>query len=151
MRNNEDQKEKNIKTVLAILKDEVDGNIHAALEKMTGDYSMTWMYRSRDTLFPTTKLVKEEMKDAYHIRGRKYEIKNIAAGDSVVMVELVESYPNERIGGRYQTPLVLVLEMENGKIKTGRHYCDPQISHEILTQGELDRAYRTTATQQVID
>ncbi len=105
----------NIELVLGILKDEVWGDISAALQKMSDDYSMTWMYKGKLEIFPESKKdLKEELQEVYPIKGRRYEIKNIAEGENVVMVELVESYPNSENGGLHQTPLVLVLEMEEG-------------------------------------
>ena len=35
---------KDIKTVLDILQDEVDGDVSAALKKITKDHTTTWMY-----------------------------------------------------------------------------------------------------------
>src|SRR3989339_2065472 len=135
---------KNTEIVLEILKNEVDGDVAAALQKMSSDYSMTWMYKGKTELFPqSTPNPEQEMKEIYPIEGRRYEIKNIAEGERVVMVELIESYPNPETGFLHQTPLVLVLEMGNGKIKTGRHYCDPQISYETLTPRILDKAYKS--------
>lgn len=143
---------KNIEVALAILKNEVDGDVAAALQKMSKEYSMTWMYKGRHELFPQSKVdVEQELGEVYPIKGRKYEIKNIAEGENVVMVELIESYPDQKDGFLHQTPLVLVLEMEEGKIKTGRHYCDPQISFEKLTQEDLDRAYKGAVTKILIN
>ncbi len=143
---------KHIDVVLEILKNEVDGDVASALQKMTADYSMTWMYKGKEELFPrTTNDVEGELAEAYPITGRSYEIKHMAEAEHVVMVELIERYPDPKTGFLYQTPLVLVLEMEGGKIKTGRHYCDPQISHETLTKEQLDRAYSGTPTERVID
>ncbi len=143
---------KNIEIVLEILKNEVDGDVSSALERMTEDYSMTWMYKGKQELFPQSKQeVKKELEEIYPIKGRKYEIKNIAEGENVVMVELIESYPDPESKFLHQTPLVLVLEMEGERIKTGRHYCDPQLSHEKLSQQDLERAYKNTPTKTVID
>lgn len=142
---------KNLDTILAILKNEVDGDVSAALEKMGREYSMTWMYQGKSDLFPSSLAdFENETKDIYRIRGRKYEIKNTAEGDDVVMVELIESYPNSETGTLHQTPLVLVLEMQDGKIRTGRHYCDPQLSHQTLAEADFNRAYRDTPTKQII-
>jgi ketosteroid isomerase-like protein len=142
---------KNVEVVLEILKNEVDGDIGAALKKMAADYSMTWMYQGKSELFPESKADFEaEMKEIYPIKGRKYEIKNIAEGENVVMVELIESYPDPQSGQLYQTPLVLVLEMEEGKLKKGRHYCDPRVSYMKLSQEDLDKAYKDSATKQII-
>lgn len=135
---------KNIQTVINILKDEVRGDVKSALKKMASDYSMTWMYQSKDgKLFPhTEKDVKKELEEVYPIKERKYKIKNIAEGENVVMVELVESYPDPETKKIYRTPLVLVLEMKDGKIKTGRHYTDPRLSHLFLTKEDIDKAYK---------
>lgn len=142
----------NIETVLEILKNEVDGDISAALQKMTVDYSMTWMYQGSKALFPTTgKNVEADMKEAYPIKGRKYEIKNIAEGQDVVMVELIESYPDPSTKEMHVTPLVLVLEMQDHKIKTGRHYCDPRLSFEKIDPSTLEQAYKDTQTKKVIE
>lgn len=136
---------KNIKTVLEILKDEVRGDVRAALRKMDKNYSMTWMYKAPKSgeLFPITKKsVKEELKEVYPIKGRKYDIKNIAESKNIVIVELVESYPDPKTKQVYRTPLVLVLEMKNGKIKTGRHYCDPRLSYLNLTEKQINKAFK---------
>jgi len=142
----------NLDTVLTILKNEIAGDVSAALEKMSDEYSMTWMYRGKDTLFPASKPnVEKGMKEIYPIRGRKYRIKNTAEGENVVILELIESYPDSETGRFHQTPLVLVLEMEEGKIKTGRHYCDPKLSYENLTEKQLEQGYRSTPDKQIIE
>jgi len=135
---------KNIKTVLEILKDEMRGNVGAALKKITKDYSMTWVYKKKDgTLFPRTgKDVKKELEEVYPIKGRTYDIKNSAEGDNVVIIEMVESYPDPKTKKVYRTPLVIVLEMKNGKIRKGRHYCDPDLSYLHLTKKQIKRAYK---------
>ncbi len=140
---------KNVQEVLAVLQDEASGDVKAALSKLTEDYSMTWVYKKKNgTLFPTTvKNVKEELNEVYTIRNRKYNIKNIAEGENVVMVELIESYPNPDTGTIYRTPLVLVLEMKDNKIRTGRHYCDPNLSYVNLSEIDIDTAYKNPETK----
>lgn len=135
---------KNIKTVLGILQNEVDGNVTAALQKMTEDYSMTWVYLGTGKqFFPTTKIdVKKELEEVYPIKGRMYEIKNIAEGNDVVMIELIENYPDPKTHKKYRTPLVLVLEMKQGKIRTGRHYLDPRLSNMFLTPAQVRKIYK---------
>ena len=138
---------KNIQVVLDILQNEVDGDVASALKKMTKDYTMTWVNAGNDgkRLFPTTTPnIKAELEEAYPIKGRQYDIKNIAEGDNVVMVELVESYPNKKIGKIYKTPLVLVLEMKGGKIRTGRHYLDPKLSSKYLSEKQIKKAYKNS-------
>ena len=138
---------KNIQVVLDILKNEVAGDVVSALKKMTKDYTMTWVDTGNDgkRLFPTTKPnLKVELEDIYPIKDRQYDIKNIAEGDNVVMVELAESYPDQKTKKVYRTPLVLVLEMKGGKIRTGRHYLDPKLSYKHLTKKQIEKAYKNS-------
>ena len=136
---------KNVQTTLDILQDEVRGDWKSALKKLHDDYTMTWVYKSvkNKKLFPSTgDFVRYELKDVYQIKGRKYDIKNIAEAGDLVMVELVESYPDAKTKKVYRTPLVLVLEFKDGKTVTGRHYCDPQISYLHLSEEEIEKVYK---------
>jgi ketosteroid isomerase-like protein len=143
---------KNIQLVLDILKNEADGDVAGAFEKMTDDYSMTWMYQTKDnSLFPTTgENVKAELDDVYPIKGREYDIRNITESDNVVIVEVIESYPDPDTGQMYRTPQVIVLEFENGKIRTGRHYTDPRLSYLELSKDTINGALRNTSTKFLI-
>lgn len=134
---------KNVRAVLEILRDEVWGDVASALKKMAHGYSMTWVYRTKGgALFPRTgKNIKKEMAEAYPIKGRKYDIRHVAEGKDVVMVEMVESYPDLKTKKVYRTPLVIVLEMKNGKIKKGRHYCDPNLSYLFLTKKQVEKIF----------
>ena len=133
---------KNIKAVLDVLKDEVRGDWKAALKKLTPDYTMTWVeMRGKRFFLRTKKNIKKELQDVYYIKEREYDIKNIAEGKDVVMVELVESYPDPKTKKMYRTPLVLVLEMKNGKIRRGRHYCDTDLSYMFLSKKQVDRGF----------
>jgi ketosteroid isomerase-like protein len=137
------KRSKNVQLVLDILEDEIKGDVASALEKVTNDYQMIWVYKGRDgALFPKTgKDIRKELEEVYPIKGRKYDIKNIAEGDDVVMVEMVESYPDPTTKKVYRTPLVIVIEMKKGKIAKGRHYCDPDLSYLYLTEEEINKAY----------
>ena len=138
---------KNVQIIIDILQDEVDGDDAAALKKITKDYTMTWVdsgLKSKD-LFPTTgNDMKAELEEVYPIKGRQYDIKNIAEGNNVVMVELIESYPDPKTKKVYRTPLVLVLEMKGGKIRTGRHYLDPTLSRKFLTKSQVNKVYKNS-------
>lgn len=141
------KRSKNIQTVLNILQDEVNGDISSALKKMTKNYTMTWVDVGIDgkQLFPTTsKNIQSDMKEAYVIKGKQYNIRNIAEGNDVIFVELIESYPNPKTKKVYRTPLVLVLEMKNGKIRTGRHYLDPRLSGKHLSKTQIEKAYKNS-------
>ncbi len=143
---------KNIQTVIAILRDEINGDVASALKRMTTDYTMTWVYQKKDgELFPTTKNdVTEELEEVYPIQGREYDIKHITENKNVVMIEMIESYPDPETKKIYRTPVVIVLEMEGGKIKTGRHYCDPHISYLHLTKQQIKKAYKKAAGSEII-
>ncbi len=139
--------DKNVLTVLGVLNDEIHGDARSAMNKLTKDYTMTWIYRhpKNGKLFPRTKKdIKAGLKKVYPTKGRHYDIKNIATGNNVVIVELVESYPDPKTKKVYRTPLVLVLEMKKGKIQTGRHYCDPNLSYLHLTKKQVANAYVKT-------
>lgn len=137
----------NIQLALDILRDEVKGDIKSALAKMSPEYSMTWMYKKGEMLFPVSRPdFSAEMKDVYAITGRKYDIKKIAEGEGTVMIELIESYPDPKTKEVYRTPLVLVLEIRDGKILRGRHYCDPAVSWAMISEKDTTRAYADTPT-----
>lgn len=137
---------KNVRIVINLLKDEIRGDVRSALKKMTKDYTMTWVYRKKNgELFPSTKIdFKSELKEVYPIKGRKYDIVNIAESKNVVIIELVESYPDPKTKKVYRTPLVIVLEMKNGKIRTGRHYCDPNLSYINLMEQQIKKIYKNS-------
>lgn len=136
----------NIETIRQILQDEINGDIQSALQKMTDDYSMTWVYKRKDgTLFPvvTAEQVRAAMKEVYTIQERRYDIRHIIADADVVMAELVESYPDpENKDVVYRTPMAIVWEFKDGKIRAGRHYCDPQLSYENLSEDQVRGIYR---------
>lgn len=147
------ERSKNLQTILDTLKHEVAGDVTSTLQKITQDYSMTWMEKtSEGVLFPSTGMsMKEELEDVYHIKNRSYDIRNIAEGEDVVMLELIESYPDPKTGQVYRTPLVLVLEMKDGKIQKGRHYCDTKLSHENLSLEQIEIALKNTSRKLMID
>lgn len=135
----------NVQMVLDVLRDEINGDVQEALAKLTDNYSMTWVYKAPKTgeLFPcTSRNVRDELEEAYRIKGRSYEIKHVGEGRDVVFVEMVESYPDPVTGVMYRTPVVLVLELREGKIQTGRHYCDPALSYLQLSEAELKKVYK---------
>ncbi len=141
----------NVNTVLKILENEAHGDIKSALEKMTTDYKMTWVYKGKNELFPSTaENVQNELNDVYPIEGRQYDIRNIAEGDNVVIIEMIESYPDPETKKIYRTPQVIVLELNNGLIRTGRHYTDPRLSYLELTPEQIDKALRDTKTKILI-
>jgi ketosteroid isomerase-like protein len=136
-------KSKQVKLVLDILQKEIVGDVQGALKSLTRDYTMTWIYQgSNGKLFPrTTNDLQGELEEVYPIKGRKYDIKHIAEGKNVVMVEMVESYPDPKTKKIYRTPLVIVLELKGNKIQRGRHYCDPRLSYKYLTTQQINKIF----------
>lgn len=42
----------------------------------------------------------------------------------------------------YRTPLVIILELIDGKIRSGRHYTDPAMSYDFLSKESTDEVYK---------
>ncbi|MCB1474841.1 MAG: hypothetical protein H6883_02645 [Rhodobiaceae bacterium] len=136
----EEYKNKNI--ALSLLDDEASGNLTEALKKLHPKYSMTWMYVDKyGNKFPEHRGVEEEdFEPIYDIIGREYHIKNVISNSDVVMIEVVESYPSQQSDGSYSkfvTPEVIVLEFVRGKVRRGRHYCDPRVSHLHVPEKDI--------------
>lgn len=144
-------KSKKLQVVLDILQNEADGDVRMALKKMTSDYKMTWIYQAKEELFPSTgEDLSAELDEVYPIKGRQYDIRNIAEGEDVVMVEMIESYPDPETGQIYRTPQVIVLEFKGDCIRTGRHYTDPRLSYLELSTEQLETALRDTQSKMII-
>jgi ketosteroid isomerase-like protein len=135
---------RNIRTVLNSLDAEAKGDVKRTLKLLHPAYSMTWVEKdSRGKLFPhTSHDIKKELEEVYPIQGRQYEIQHIAEGKNTVIIEMVESYPDSKTKKVYRTPLVIVLEMSGGKIKKGRHYCDPRLPYLYLKKNQIERLFR---------
>jgi hypothetical protein len=106
---------------------------------------MTWVNYSFGKLFRRVNRDKNFIgliQKIYKIKGRIYDIKNIIANKNVVMVELVESYPDKKTKFFFRTPLVLVLEFKKGKVFRGRHYYDPKISKMKLSKNKINFIYK---------
>jgi len=138
------QEEKNIRTALSLLDDEINGDVKSALSKMHPEYSMTWVYKSTNgKLFPRQYASKsDDLRDVYLIKGRGYDIKHVTSREDVVMIEMIENYPDQDTKKIHRTPQVIVLEFRDGKVLRGRHYCDPQISYLDLDDNMLTDAYK---------
>ena len=141
-----------IKLVLGILQDEVNGDTKSAMSKVAKGYTMTWIEKRGENLFPRETVTTEsDLEEIYKIKGRRYEIMNISESDNTVIVEMIESYPDPKTDKVFRTPLVIVLEFENDKIKTGRHYVDSDLSFLYLTKEDTDKAFIKTKPIIVIE
>lgn len=133
----------NKEIAIELLRLEKEGRLCEALAHLHPDYSMTWMYLGAENkVFPQHKGIDEaDFEEIYAVKGRDYDITNIASEGNVVFVEMIEEYPKtkETRGSKsfYRTPEVVVLEFENNKVRRGRHYCDPRLSHMSLSKDEI--------------
>ncbi|MCI0619566.1 nuclear transport factor 2 family protein [Candidatus Wolfebacteria bacterium] len=151
MNTHKTREDKNITIVLEILKDQAEGNVENALQKMTPDYLMTWVEKRGEELFPHTGTdFADEMRKLYRTYDYRFDVKNITGADDAVMVELIETVADKKTGKTWCTPLVLVFEMEDGRVKTGRHYLDPTLSRQELLLEEIEKAFPRTSTKMII-
>jgi ketosteroid isomerase-like protein len=135
----------NVQTVVDILQAEVDGDVDAAMKLIQSGSNMTWVYSDKKRgLFPRKEYTGKNLEAVYPIVGREYRIKNIAEGPSVVVLEMIESYPDPETGKLFRTPHVVVIEFKEGKIANGRHYCDPNLSYMHLEDELVKGVYEGT-------
>lgn len=134
------------KLVLASFMAEKDRDISAGLECIDDDFKVTEMVYSKNAHhFPslTGKKLSDLMKLAFQIKGREYSFKSIVADEKTqtVIVEFIETYPDPKTGQIYRTPQISVCKVENGKIYRTRHYMDPRLSFEDISEHELDAVF----------
>lgn len=86
--------------------------------------------------------VKRLMHIAYQFKGRKYEFINVAidAATQTVIVEFVESYPDQNSSIVYRTPQIAVCIVRDGKLYRTRHYLDPRIGIKGLPRQVIKKA-----------
>lgn len=131
---------KNIKTVLDFLQDEVKGGVSA--KNVHKDYFLTGMYADKENkkIFPTPS--KQGRAEADLFQDRVFEVKNIAEGQNVVIVEAVQSCYVPKTKKTYRAPVVLIFEMQKGKIVTGRHYFDPFLLLKALKSSQIEKGFK---------
>lgn len=140
-------KQQLIQIVLDSFKAEQEGNIEKGLNLINPDYRVTKMYLDeKNQPFPVIsgEAVTEKIKEVYQIKNREYQFKNILADEEkgIVIVEWIESYPDERTNQKFRTPIVGVFEIKNNKIHRARHYTDPRLSWKYLSQEVIDKAFK---------
>jgi len=84
----------------------------------------------------------EYMYMAFETTGRDYEFKHVIADEEsqTVVVEFVESYPEEKTGKVFRTPQISVCEIKDNKLFRTRHYMDPRLSYKYLDKSDIDWA-----------
>jgi hypothetical protein len=136
---------KNSNTIISLLKYEVEGNVQDALKLLSDEYVMVWMFKSKNTYFPSVKVDKnfnKKIEDAYSYLGREYKIYSMLENGNIVSAEIVESYLDNDSKKIRCTPISFVWTFdEDGKVLTGKHYCDPVISYEDLSAINFNDIY----------
>jgi len=138
-------REELINFVLDSFAAEKDGDFEKGLSLIDDDFKVTEMFLINDEPFASIsgEDIKESIKKVYKIEGREYIFKNIAADEEkgVVFVEFVESYPDPKTGQVYRTPQVAVVSVKDGRLYRTRHYTDPRLSFEKLSEEDVDKAF----------
>ena len=135
-----------IQLVLDSFEAERSGDSEKGLSLISDDFKVTEMFLGKGGAFPRFEgeELRKSIQEVYKIEGREYVFKNIAADEEngVVFVEFVESYPDPKTGKVYRTPQVAVVEVKNGKLYRTRHYTDPRLSHENLSEEDIEEAFK---------
>lgn len=87
--------------------------------------------------------LKKYMKIAFQVKGREFIFKTVIADEEsqTVVVEFVESYPDQKTQKTFRTPQVAICKFKGGKLYRTRHYMDPRLSYEYLTLEEIETAF----------
>lgn len=132
-------------TIIKLLQLEADGDSGEAMNYLSDNYKMTWMYKTKNKTFPQVKVDKDfknKMEEVYAYKQREYKIYSILENDNIVTAEIVESYYDGSKNIRHVTPIAFVWTFdEDGEVETGKHYCDPDISYESLEEYDFDILY----------
>ncbi len=126
---------------------EKDQDIQAGLESVDEEFKVTEMVSSKDgNHFPSLsgEKLRGLMKLAFKTKGRQYIYKSVVADEEsqTVIVEFIESYPDPKTGQVYRTPQISVCQIKNGRIFGTRHYMDPRLSFENLSDSQIESAFK---------
>ncbi len=131
--------------IIKLLQLEADGNSEEAMNYLSDNYKMTWMYKTKSKTFPQVRVDKDfknKMEEVYSYTEREYKIYSILENDNIVTAEIVESYFDKSKNKKHVTPIAFVWTFDkDGKVETGKHYCDPDISYESLEDYDFDALY----------
>jgi len=131
--------------VLKSFEMEKNKNAKANQELLHPDFAVTEITQDYDGMvfrrLEGPKLL-EYMNTAFETTGREYEFKNVIADEKsqTVVVEFVESYPDEKTGKIFRTPQISVCEIKDDKLFRTRHYMDPRLSYKYLDKSDIDKA-----------
>lgn len=121
------------------------GNIAENSQILHQDFKMTDMVIGKDKkYFPSLSGDKlhDAIKLAFTIKGRKFKFSTVIADEATqtVIVEFIESYPDTETGKEYRTPQVAICQIRDGKLYRTRHYMDPRLSYEHLSESVIEEA-----------
>jgi len=131
--------------MLASFEAEKEGDVAKNAELLHEDFKVVDMVIAQDgSIFPTLEAskLKEQIDTAFKIEGREFTFKTVVADESTqtVVVEFIESYPDPETSQLYRTPQVAICQIKDGKIYRTRHYMDPRLSYENLSQSQIEKA-----------
>lgn len=131
--------------VLKSFEKEKNKNAKANQELLHPDFAVTEITQDYDgTVFRRLEgpRLLEYMNAAFETTGREYEFKNVIADEEsqTVVVEFIESYPDEKTGKIFRTPQIAVCEIKDDKLFRTRHYMDPRLSYKYLDKSDIDKA-----------
>lgn len=134
------------KLVIASFMAEKNRDLQTGLDLIDEDFTVTEMIYGEDGKH-LPSLNGEPLRDlmglAFTTKDRDYVFKSVVADEQTqtVIVEFIESYPDPATGQVYRTPQISVCQVKDGKIHRTRHYMDPRLSFEHLSESQIDSAF----------
>lgn len=114
------------------------------LKIIDDDFMVVDMVMSSSGNFPhlSGKKLRSYMKEAFQISGRNFVFKTLVADveSQTVVVEFIESYPDQKTKKIFRTPQVAICQFKDDKLYRTRHYMDPRLSFEYLDITEIENA-----------
>lgn len=138
-------KDRLIELTLASFYAEKTHDVQGNRKILHDEFAVTDMVVGYDgTIFPRLQGEKldELINEAFAIKGREYIFQTVMANEETqtVIVEFIESYPDPHTDKVYRTPQVSICMFKAGKLYRTRHYMDPRLSYEYLSEDVLSDA-----------
>lgn len=139
--------EKELKSlVLASFEAEKDNDINKNKSLLHPNFRMIDMvHTDKSPPFRTLEGndLEHQIKIAFPIKGREFVFKSILVDvkDQKVIVEFIESYPDPVTKQVYKTPQIAICEIKDGLIHRTRHYMDPRLSYDNISETEIESCF----------
>ncbi len=132
--------------VLASFKAEKDNDIKKNKSLLHPDFRMIDMVHiDKNRPFRTLEgnALEEQVKIAFPIMGREFVYKSLLVDvdNQKVIVEFIESYPDPATKKVYRTPQIAVCEIKDKLLHRTRHYMDPRLSYDNLSDEEIQSCF----------